>query len=288
MFPQGFPGSNPGHSVLVTFIYDDLKPTSGMTELSQYELDKFRKHQYFAVIEVGGQSINNQFGDAVKRLHKNRLYPVIIHDAQHQIDYVFNKKERPIKKIDGIRFTDTKEDLDLIIKTFGEVNDNLVQQLGDCAKGLDNIFHVDKGHPKYGRYTANKVIGMDKHVIRGCLMGGVIPVIPSFGRDENKQIYNINGEDSFSFAVKKLEPEKVINVTPSGGLHKMDDEIISEMNIKELREFIELPYIDERILPKVKNVLELAELGFDVQITNDLEKEIFTKEGSGTLIRAEK
>jgi len=249
----------------------------------EYYLDEFKKARYFAAIKAGGECLNSDLAKSLTILHGFGLLPVLVHGGGKQIDNALEERGIVSKKIDGKRITD-KETLDVVVSTLKTVNENFVSEINNYAKGFNCVFYVDGIDPVY-RYVGN-VIDINKSAIDKCLDEKLIPVISSLAVDNQGGYFNPNADSAYMFLVSKLKPMKVIFLTSIDGVYK-GEELVSEINSRELQKFIDSPFITGGMKLKLKEAKSLVDLGYDVQITNpkNLLKELFSKKGHGTYIQ---
>jgi acetylglutamate kinase len=246
-------------------------------------LEEFRKAKYFAVIKVsGGCLYNHSLINDLIILYDLGLYPIVIHGAGQQIDEECKRGNIPIKKTNGIRET-TEKVLNVVVETQNKVNSYLINELNgdrDIARGFHGIFKIDKKDGIHG--YVGKIMGMNSSLIDECIDNKKIPIVSPLGLDKEGHWYNQNADVAACYAVRKLNPEKFIILTPSGGVYK-DNKLISEMNKDELKQLIEEDAVDGGMKLKLE---EIENLDHDIQITSpkNLFRELFTKKGDGSYI----
>lgn len=257
---------------------------SGISEKEfEHYLAEFRKAKYFAAIKAGGECLNSDLIEALTILHGLDLLPIVVHGAGKQIDQALKEKGIKTRKIGGLRVTD-KETLDIVVSTLQTVNEAFVSELNKIAhyaKGFNGIFYVDGIDPVYGHVGNVKAI--DREKIDDCIRRKLIPIISSYGFDPKGQYSNPNADSGFRYLVSEFRPDKVLFLTSIGGVYR-EDEFISEMGKEELDEFIESRFVGKGMKPKLEEIRKLLDLGFDVQITDNLIKELFSEKGCGTYL----
>jgi len=121
-----------------------------------------------------------------------------------------------------------------------------------------------------------------------------IPVIAPVGLDDDFLPYNINADDAACGVAKAMKAEKLVFLTDIEGVLMNPDNkktLISEMDVNTAREFIENGFAGGGMIPKLNNCIDAIENGvsrvhiLDGRLQHCLLLEIFTTEGSGTLIR---
>jgi acetylglutamate kinase len=175
---------------------------------------------------------------------------------------------------------------DVVIETIKKVNQDFISEIngnGECAEGLNGVFRVDGPDPVYG-FVGN-VIGMDRETVEACLGRKRIPVLSSYGVDDNGILYNPNADSSYRFMVSQFRPDKCIILSKVGGYFK-DGKIAPDIINDELGRILACGDVDGGMLPKLAEAKALSDMGFSVQIASpkDLIPELFSDKGSGTFI----
>ena len=125
------------------------------------------------------------------------------------------------------------------------------------------------------------------------LDAGLVPVLSPLAADADGNVLNVNADTVASAVAGALGAEKLVLLTPSGGLLKNPDDPLSLLDVVDLAELDELEaagVVRNGMRPKVKAAREaLARgvrrvhlVGYAAQ--GNLLLEVFTNEGAGTLI----
>ncbi len=265
-------------------------------EVERY-LRIFSAADKFAVIKVGGAILTHQLEElalSLSFLHRIGLYPIVLHGAGPQLNELLEKEGVEPDYIDGIRITDAKT-LKVARGIFLQENMRLVEKLeslGSRARpipiGTFTADYLDK--EKYG--LVGKINKVDKEPIESAIRAGCIPILTSLAVTNDGQILNVNADVAASELSKTLEPLKIVYLNEKGGLyHGKTKELMEVINLDE--EYDDLmkeewvKYGTKLKLREMKELLDHLPRSSSVAIisVDQLQKELFTDSGAGTLIR---
>ncbi|SNX82317.1 probable ARG6 - n-acetyl-gamma-glutamyl-phosphate reductase [Melanopsichium pennsylvanicum] len=265
-------------------------------EVERY-LRIFSAADKFAVIKVGGAILTHQLEElalSLSFLHRIGLYPIVLHGAGPQLNDLLEKEGVEPDYIDGIRITDAKT-LKVARRIFLEENMKLVEKLeslGSRARpipiGTFTADYLDKD--KYG--LVGKINKVDKEPIESAIRAGCLPILTSLAVTNDGQILNVNADVAASELSKTLEPLKIVYLNEKGGLyHGKTKELMEVINLDE--EYDDLmkeewvKYGTKLKLREMKELLDHLPRSSSVAIisVDQLQKELFTDSGAGTLIR---
>ncbi|SPC61187.1 probable ARG6 - n-acetyl-gamma-glutamyl-phosphate reductase [Ustilago sp. UG-2017b] len=265
-------------------------------EVERY-LRIFSAADKFAVIKVGGAILTHQLEElalSLSFLHRIGLYPIVLHGAGPQLNELLEKEGVEPDYIDGIRITDVKT-LKVARRIFLEENMRLVEKLeslGSHARpipiGTFTAEYLDKD--KYG--LVGKINKVDKEPIESAIRAGCLPILTSLAVTNDGQILNVNADVAASELSKTLEPLKIVYLNEKGGLyHGKTKELMEVINLDE--EYDDLmkeewvKYGTKLKLREMKELLDHLPRSSSVAIisVDQLQKELFTDSGAGTLIR---
>ncbi|KAF8902311.1 acetylglutamate kinase ARG6 [Mucidula mucida] len=250
----------------------------------------------FAVIKVGGAVLDqlDELAISLSFLYRVGLYPVVIHGGGPQLNEIIERSGVTPDYIDGIRVTDAKV-LQVARRVFLEENLKLVaalEALGTRARPITSgVFTADfLDKEKYG--LVGKITKVDKRPIEASIRAGALPILTSLAESPDGQILNVNADIAAGELAKEVEPMKIVFLNEKGGLfHGVTGEKLDVINLDEeydtlmkeswvkyglklkIREFKEL--LDH--LPRTSSVAVIS--------ASSLQRELFTDDGAGTLIR---
>lgn len=195
---------------------------------------------------------------------------------------------------DGIRVTDGKT-LALARSLFLEENLKLVEELENLGvrarpitSGVFSADYLDKS--KYD--LVGKINHVDKRPIEAAIEAGCLPILTSMAETPEGQVLNVNADVAAGELARSLQPLKIVYLSEKGGLFNGDTmEKISAINLDEEYDHLMTQWwVRHGTRLKIK---EMRDLLMDLPRSSsvaiihpaDLQKELFTDSGAGTLIR---
>lgn len=257
----------------------------------------FSSAKKFAVIKVGGAILSEQLEElalSLSFLHRVGLYPIVLHGAGPQLNEILESEGIKPDYEDGIRITDTAT-LRVARRVFLEENQRLcekLESLGTRARpiplGVFNASYLDQA--KYG--LVGRIDSVDKEPIESAIRAGCLPILTSLSLSEGGQVLNVNADVAASELAKVLEPLKIVFLSEKGGLfHGNTGELIETINLDEEYDSLMkqewVRYGTKLKLRETKELLDHLPRSSSVAIisVDQLQKELFTDSGAGTLIR---
>lgn len=270
---------------------------------SKREVQQYLSHfssvssQQFAVIKVGGAIITEHLESltsALALLTSVGLYPVVVHGAGPQLNKLLEDAGVEPQFEEGIRVTDGKT-LGVARKLFLEENLKLVEKLEEMgvrarpiSSGVFGAEYLDK--EKWN--LVGKINKVNKGPIEAAINAGCLPILTSMAETPEGQVLNVNADVAAGELAKSLQPLKIVYLSEKGGLFNADtNEKISAINLDEEYEHLMSQwwcrYGTRLKIKEIKALLELLPRTSSVAIIHpaDLQKELFTDSGAGTLIR---
>ena len=261
--------------------------------ISKYEKEKI-------VIKYGGnvlidRNVFNNFISDIYVLNKLGLSIIVVHGGGPRIKRELDKKKIVSKFINGLRVTD-KKIIDIVEKVLIDFNNDIVSSLKKLeTQGAsfhtknNNIIEVEPEREELGFVGIPKKI--DDQLIERALNNNEVPIIAPLGLGQNNQTYNINGDTAASAIAKKLKSRRLILMTNVEGVYDDKKNLISEIKPFDLENLIKWKIVEGGMIPKIENCVDAVENGvrgvviLDGRKPHSILHEIFSEEGSGTLIR---
>lgn len=270
---------------------------------SKREVQQYLSHfssvssQQFAVIKVGGAIITEHLESltsALAFLNHVGLFPVVVHGAGPQLNKLLEDAGVEPQFEEGIRVTDGKT-LAVARKLFLEENLKLVEKLEELGvrarpitSGVFSADYLDK--QKYD--LVGRINKVNKGPIESAINAGCLPILTSMAETPEGQVLNVNADVAAGELARELEPLKIVYLSEKGGLFNADtNEKISAINLDEEYDHIMSQwwcrYGTRLKIKEIKELLDGLPRTSSVAIIHpaDLQKELFTDTGAGTLIR---
>jgi acetylglutamate kinase len=267
------------------------------------------------VIKTGGGAFRDgaamrSFMEQVAILHHLGIRVVLVHGGGPQLDEVTKKLGVETRMVQGRRVTDGGA-IDVACMVLnGLINTRLLglcREFGIDAIGLSGVdAGLVKAHKRapvtlasgevvdYG--MVGDIDGVDGSVITRLLDSGFLPVVSPLSCDATGHLLNINADTVAAAIGGAMDAEKLILCTGAPGiLERLDDphSLISYTDVAGLRRLREEGAISEGMLPK-SSAIEAAIRGgvrrvhvISYAAPDALLAEIFTNEGTGTLVVAD-
>lgn len=257
------------------------------------------------VIKYGGNAMLNEdlkrnvINDVVL-LSEIGVKVVMVHGGGPGIDTMLKKINKPIKFIDGLRYTDeeTMEIAQMVLA--GQMNKDLVSMISQAGSTAVGICGMDAGLIKAKKYDGEVDLGyvgqitdINEKLVVDLLDNGYIPVIASIGVDDDNHAYNINADLAAAAIASKLNAENMVLVSNVPGiLTDPNDEssLLSNVTLSQIEKLKEEGIIAGGMIPKVNCCVESIKQGvkkaciIDGRVLHSLLIEILSDEGIGTMI----
>lgn len=270
---------------------------------SKREVEQYLKYftsvssQQFAVIKVGGAIITQhltELASCLAFLYHVGLYPIVLHGTGPQINELLEAEGVEPSYEDGIRITDEKT-MSVVRKCFLEQNLKLVtalEKMGVHARpitaGVFTAEYLDQD--KY--QLVGKINGVNKSPIEASILAGALPILTSLAETPSGQILNVNADVAAGELARVFEPLKIVYLNEKGGIiNGNTGEKVSMINLdEEYDELMKESWVKYGTKLKIKEIRDLLmhlprSSSVAIINVNDLQKELFTDSGAGTMIR---
>src|SRR6266481_8353629 len=244
-------------------------------------------------------------------LHYFGVRVVMVHGGGPQTTEISEALGIPTRMVEGRRVTDQKA-IDVAAMVLnGLINTRILGMCRDLNIDAVGISGVDAGLVRAHKRPPVKIASngemvdygfvgdidaVDATVIRKLLDNGLMPVVSPLSADETGTLLNINADTVAAAIGAALQAEKLILCTGTPGiLGSIDDprSLISYTDLNGLKRLREEGRIAAGMLPKAKAIEDAIRGGVrrvnvvSYQSAEGILGEVFTNEGTGTLIVAD-
>src|ERR1051325_2906688 len=247
-------------------------------------------------------------------LHQVGIRVCVIHGGGKQLSELARKMGIEQTIIEGRRVTDD-DTLEMAKMIFaGKINTDILAALrhrGIHAVGLSgidgNIVHAERRPPKevVDRKTGESaqvdfghvgdIIEIDSSLLTVLLDHGYLPVVSSLGADAEGRVFNINADTIAAEIAVQLQAEKLVLLSDVDGIFLRAGEPetkLSRLAASDAEDLIKSGNATGGMIPKLQSIIELLRRGvrsahiINGNSRNSLLAEVFTVEGTGTMISA--
>ncbi len=245
-------------------------------------------------------------------LHQVGIRICVVHGGGKQLSELASRMGVAQTIIEGRRVTDdaTLEMAKMIFA--GKINTDILAALrnhGIEAVGLSgvdgNIVHAERRPPKevLNRETGTceqvdfghvgDVVEINSRLLTVLLDHGYLPVISSLGADADGTVFNINADTIAAEIAVRLQAEKLILLSDVDGIYLRPGEAetkLSRLSVDEAEALLHSGAASGGMIPKLQSITALIRRGLRTTHIisgtnrNALLSEIFTNEGTGTMI----
>ena len=247
-------------------------------------------------------------------LHQVGIRVCVIHGGGKQLTALAQKLGVVQTVIEGRRVTDD-DTLDLAKMIFrGKINTEILAQLrgrGIDAVGLSgvdggvikavrrppkNVVNKETGQVESVDYgNVGDIVEVDTHLIELLLGGGYLPVISSLAADDSGKVFNINADTIAAEIAVSLRAEKLILLSDVNGIYLDPNDRSSKLDrlsTVDAFKMIKSGKATGGMIPKLQSLASLLSRGVgSAHVISGTERnallaEVFTDEGTGTMVTA--
>ncbi|HKQ53088.1 MAG TPA: acetylglutamate kinase [Pyrinomonadaceae bacterium] len=248
-------------------------------------------------------------------LHQVGIRLCVVHGGGKQLTELASQMGVEQTIINGRRVTDDAT-LEMAKMVFaGKINTDILAALrhrGVEAVGLSgvdgNIVHAERRPPGevLNRATGERervdfghvgdVVEINARLLCVLLDQSYLPVVSSLGADQKGTVFNINADTIAAEIAVQLEAEKLILLSDVDGIYLRADDPrtkLSRLTIDEAEALVRDGAATGGMIPKLQSITGLIRRGvrsahiINGNARNALLAEVFTDEGTGTMINAE-
>jgi acetylglutamate kinase len=266
------------------------------------------------VLKAGGEVFTSDEAtrhllEQVALLHQVGIRVVLVHGGGPQSTELANALGVPTQMVGGRRVTD-KQTLDVSTMVLnGTVNTRILAACRDLHLPAVGISGVDAGLIKAHKRPPVQVEGhaggpvdfgfvgdidsVDTDVLRTQLENGMVPIVSPLSADENGTVLNINADTVAAALATSLKASKLILTMGAPGIleNRHDpSSLVSYLDLEDLQALRANGSLAEGMLPKARAIEAAIKGGvprvhlISYKIPDSLLLEIFTNEGTGTLV----
>lgn len=271
------------------------------------------------VVKLSGKATEDSenlasLAEELALIHQVGIRLCVVHGGGKQLSDLAQLMGVEQTIINGRRVTDdaTLEMAKMIFA--GKINTDILAALRHRSveavglSGVDgNIVHAERRPPKE---ILNRATGEREHVDFGhvgdvveintrllCVLldQGYLPVVSSLGADDEGMVFNINADTIASEIAVRLKAEKLILLSDVDGIYLRPAEPetkLSRLSVDEAEALVREGAATGGMIPKLQSITELIRRGvgsahiINGNLRNALLAEVFTDEGTGTMIVA--
>jgi acetylglutamate kinase len=271
------------------------------------------------VIKFSGKVTEDQerlisLAEELALMHQVGIRICVVHGGGKQLTQLAEKMGVEQTIIEGRRVTDD-ETLEMAKMVFaGKINTDILAALrhrGIHAVGLSgvdgNIVHAERRPPRkvVDRETGESaqvdfghvgdILEIDVRLLTILLDHDYLPVISSLGADAEGKVFNINADTIAAEIAIQLKAEKLVLLSDVDGIYLTEGEPgtkLSRLSADDAEGLIKSGAATGGMIPKLQNIVELLRRGvksahiINGNSRNTLLAEVFTDEGTGTMIAA--
>jgi len=266
------------------------------------------------VVKIGGsacadRALLQELAEQLSVVRELGVQAVLVHGGGPQTSELARKLGQQPRMIEGRRVTDAAA-LDVAVMTMnGSVNTGVLAACRAAGLQAVGVSGLDAGLVKARKRAPRSVLidgapqmidfghvgdveSVDPTLLKSLLASGYLPVVSPLSADEQGNVLNINADTIASSLAQALGAEKLVFVTDVPGILEDPSDpttLISCTDLRGLEELVENGSVATGMLPKVSAIRMALDHGVQrVHVIGSqrasLLTEIFTNEGSGTLI----
>jgi acetylglutamate kinase len=258
------------------------------------------------VIKIGGAVMNSadlsrSFAGDISLLQHAGIDPVVVHGGGPQMTELSERLGLASSFVDGIRVTD-RDTLDVATMVLaGKVNTELVASLvaGDVPavglSGVDAGLAVARKQAEPDLGYVGEVVRVNTQVLRTLMGNGFVPVVASIAADDGGHPFNVNADVMAAEIAIGLEAQKLVYLNDVPGVIGPGGDLLSELGVEETLDLLaQADVVDGGMIPKLESAVRALKAGvprvhlLDGRVEHALVLELFTPEGIGTMITAER
>ncbi len=269
------------------------------------------------VLKAGGEVFTSDEAtrhllEQVALLHQVGIRVVLVHGGGPQLTELAEALGVPTQMVGGRRVTD-KQTLDMTTMVLnGKINTRILAACRDLHLPAIGLSGVDAGLIKAHKRPPVEVEGhtggpvdfgfvgdidsVDPDVVQAQLDNGMVPIVSPLSADDNGTVLNINADTVAAALATALGASKLILTMGAPGIledRHNPSSLVSYLDLEDLQALRANGSLAEGMLPKARAIEAAIKGGvprvhlISYKIPDSLLLEIFTNEGTGTLVVAD-
>jgi len=248
-------------------------------------------------VKVGGSVADEgTVLDDVVWLRRLGINPVLIHGGGPQISQRLDRLGVETRFVEGRRFTD-QQTLEVVHEVLMRINGEFVAYLnahGVSAwgcNGLDGeMVHARLRDERLG--LVGEVEAVNLRPISSLVQQGYVVVIAPLAAGPQSQPLNVNADTVAGEVARAIQAEKLVLFTDVPGVLDGEGHVLPELHRDEVERMLEDGTIRGGMIPKIQACLRALETVprvhvLDGRVPHALIRELFTREGVGTMLTAQ-
>jgi acetylglutamate kinase len=226
--------------------------------------------------------------------------PIIVHGGGKEITSWLKRFGKQSEFVNGFRVTDaeTMRVAEMVLNRINKGLVSMMEKTGVKAVGISGkdgtVLRVDRKMPGGQDIgIGGDVKEVDTRLLNTLLDNDFVPVVCPVGSDDGYYSYNVNADDAACAIATAMKAQKLVFLSDIKGVYSDPDDpstLISEMTVRETKEFLKSGHAGGGMLPKLQNCVDAIEAGvsrvhiLDGRIPHSQLLEFFTNRGIGTAI----
>ena len=260
------------------------------------------------VVKYGGSTMDS--GHTVHRdivfMQAVGIFPVVVHGGGPAITCRLQELGIESQHVNGLRVTDAATMKVVEDVLFGEVNAQIVREIGELGGRAMGVSAKDAGIMRVRKHWAQTTdggtvdigyVGDVAHVDTAPLLAlidkGMIPVVAPIGRGPEGESLNVNADTAAGEIAAALYADKLVFLTDVQGIMRdLADAatLLSTVRVSEVSALIDQGVIRGGMIPKVEACVRSVKAGvrkthvIDGRVPHAMLLEFYTRQGIGTQI----
>jgi acetylglutamate kinase len=255
------------------------------------------------VVKYGGHAMGDadaarDFASDVVLLKAVGINPIVVHGGGPQIGAALKAQGVESRFVDGLRVTDaaTMQVAEMVL--CGAINKEIVAWIAHAGGRAVGISGKD------GRLVTTRVVSpelgyvgepddIDTRLLDTLSKAGMIPVVAPVGMGTDGRSYNVNADTMAGAIAIATGAERLFLLTDVPGVLTKDKVLVTDLTPAAIAGLRADGTVTGGMIPKLQTCIHAVDGGVDAAVILDgrvrhaMLIEIFTRQGAGTLVRAD-